>query len=196
MTGPHGRAAGTMLLLLAGFAAAVGLRVLIAGPAGPHSIGAGLVFALALGVLAGAAGVRVPSRPRVARRAVLPGLGLAALFCLPAILGRLTAADGGHRPGGTYLTWAVVVAAVAVAEEALLRGALYDAALTRYGPSAASAVAAVAFAALHVPFYGWHTVGLNLAVGLCLGVLREVTGDWTAPAVAHTAADLAAWWLR
>ncbi|GAB1694162.1 type II CAAX prenyl endopeptidase Rce1 family protein [Krasilnikovia sp. M28-CT-15] len=191
--GPRRPAAGTLPLLLAGFVAAVALRVLIVGTAGADSIRAGLAFALALGVLAVAAGVRVPLRRR---RAVLPGLALAALLCVPAALGRLTADGAAHRPGGTYLTWAAVVAVVAVAEEAFLRGALYDAVLTRHGPSAASAVGAVAFAALHVPFYGWHTVVLNVAVGLCLGVLREITGDWAAPAVAHTAADLAAWWLR
>jgi hypothetical protein len=37
---------------------------------------------------------------------------------------------------------------------------------------------------------------LDLAVGVCLGALRLYAGSATAPAVAHTLADLAGWWLR
>ncbi|GAB1642824.1 hypothetical protein KRMM14A1259_32470 [Krasilnikovia sp. MM14-A1259] len=201
--------------MLAGLGAAVGLRALIAGTATAASAPAGLAFALALGTLAAASGTRptfrdvgcrhsrsayaaisIRSLPGTTRRVLLPGLALAAVLCLPAALNRLTADTGGHRPGGSYLTWAAVVAAVAVAEEAFLRGALYDASLARYGPATATVISALAFAGLHVPFYGWHTAVLNTAVGVCLGVLREITGRWEAPAVAHTAADLAAWWLR
>jgi hypothetical protein len=51
------------------------------------------------------------------------------------------------------------------------------------------------FALIHVPLYGWHVVPLDLGVGLLLGGLRLVTGGVTAPAAAHTIADVATWWL-
>jgi membrane protease YdiL (CAAX protease family) len=92
--------------------------------------------------------------------------------------------------------WAAVVTLVAVAEELLLRGALYEALLRWRGQYTAIAVTAIAFAALHIPLYGWAVVPLDLAVGLFLGVLRTVAGSVTAPAVTHTLADLAGWWLR
>ena len=53
----------------------------------------------------------------------------------------------------------------------------------------------VAFALLHVPLYGWHVVPLDLAVGLVFAGLRLATGSAAAPAVAHSVADLATWWL-
>ena len=56
-------------------------------------------------------------------------------------------------------------------------------------------MAAIAFAALHVPLYGWHAVPLDFAVGLVLGATRLLAGTWTAPAIAHVGADLAGWWL-
>ena len=89
-----------------------------------------------------------------------------------------------------------MVTLVAVAEELLLRGALFEA-LTRWrNENTAIAVSAVAFALLHVPVYGWHVLVLDLAVGVALGVLRAVSGSVTAPAITHVVADLAGWWLR
>jgi membrane protease YdiL (CAAX protease family) len=86
--------------------------------------------------------------------------------------------------------WATVVAAVAGAEELFLRGAFFDSVTDLAGRWSAIVVAAFAFAALHVPLYGWHVVPLDLAVGIWLGALRTATGTWVAPAVAHVAADL------
>jgi membrane protease YdiL (CAAX protease family) len=88
------------------------------------------------------------------------------------------------------------VSAVAVAEEVLLRGALWEVAARRWGLPAALAVTTGAFGLLHVPLYGWDALPLDLAVGLLLGGLRLAAGGWGAPAVAHTLADLAGWWLR
>jgi membrane protease YdiL (CAAX protease family) len=85
---------------------------------------------------------------------------------------------------------------VAVAEELLLRGALFDALRRWRNPTTAIAVTAVAFAALHIPLYGWSVAPLDLAVGVFLGVLRERTGSVVAPALTHTVADLLGWWLR
>jgi hypothetical protein len=48
---------------------------------------------------------------------------------------------------------------------------------------------------MHVPLYGWHVVPLDLGVGLWLAGLRLATGGIAAPAIAHTIADLATWWL-
>ena len=56
-------------------------------------------------------------------------------------------------------------------------------------------VTSVVFALMHVPLYGWHVVPLDLGVGLWLAGLRLATGGIAAPAVAHTIADLATWWL-
>ena len=73
---------------------------------------------------------------------------------------------------------------------------MYDAVRDAAGDAAAVLVPAVAFAALHVPLYGWHVVPLDLAVGVLLGELRRSTGTAAAPAVTHVGADLAAWFLR
>jgi membrane protease YdiL (CAAX protease family) len=88
------------------------------------------------------------------------------------------------------------VVLISIAEEALLRGALMDAVIPWGGELAAVTVAAIAFALLHVPMYGWTAVPLDLAVGVWLGGLRLATGGVAAPATAHALADLAYWWLR
>lgn len=177
--------------LLIGFAAAVLLRVVVGGVGLARSVPAGLAFAAALTLLAVAAGARL----RPSRRALLAGVLGGAVLCLPPLLTRVVS-GWTPRPGGNYLGWAAVVTVVAVAEELFLRGALYDALADWRGKSAAIAVAAVAFAALHVPLYGWHVAVLDLAVGIWLGALRAITGSPTAPAAAHVVADLAGWWVR
>lgn len=169
------------------FAAAVAVRVALAGPAGASSRPAALVFAalLAGGVLAVRCGVGLT------RSSVAIGLLGGGLLAVPAL-----AHQGWSdlHPSG-YLPWAVATAVVATAEEAFLRGALF-AALDRWrGTGVAVVGAAIAFAGLHVPFYGWHAVPVDLAVGLLLGALRVWSGGWAAPAVAHVGADLVGWWL-
>jgi membrane protease YdiL (CAAX protease family) len=175
-------------VLLVAFAGAVAVRVALAGPAGARSVRGSVVFAAVLGCLAVAAGVRWSMSWRV----LAIGLGIAGVLVLPAV------AHVGVRaslPVGEFPAWAVLTTFVAGAEEAFLRGALFHAVQRRAGANAAVVVAAVAFAALHVPLYGWHVVPLDLAVGLVLGATRLVAGTWTAPAVAHIGADLAGWWL-
>jgi len=51
------------------------------------------------------------------------------------------------------------------------------------------------FALIHVPLYGWHVVPLDFGVGLWLAGLRLLSGGVAAPAIAHTIADLATYWL-
>ena len=194
---------------LIGLAAAAAVRVEVAGVTGAPSIRAGVVFAAIVAVLAAA--TRTPSRfwyrPAGNRAdswsfdtrsgAVAVGLGVigAVVLCVPAALRHAMDGTLGWSAHG-YLPWAVAVVAVASAEEALLRGSLYRAVDQRAGAVAAIALTSVAFALLHVPLYGWAVVPLDLAVGVWLGVLRAVTGSAVAPAVAHSLADLAGWWLR
>ncbi|MEZ0094920.1 lysostaphin resistance A-like protein [Streptacidiphilus sp. EB129] len=184
--------AWTTTAALGGLALAVALRVTLAGPVGAASIPAGLAFGTALTLVAVACGL---SRPTVTVRQLAWGAGAAAVMCALPAVHRL--ADGGvGEPAGVLPVWAAVVCFVAVAEELLLRGALFEAARAWRGPYAALAVSSIAFALLHVPVYGWRVLPLDLAVGCCLGALRLVTGSVTAPAAAHTLADLAGWWLR
>jgi membrane protease YdiL (CAAX protease family) len=178
-------------LLVLGFIAAVVLRILVGRPDVSGSATGGLVFAGALLLLSIMGG----ARPKVSVRAVLAGIGTGALLCFPAVLARLALSDA-HRPGGSYLRWAAVVAVVATCEELFLRGTLYDAVSRWRGAHAAIAVSAVLFALLHLPLYGPAALPLDLGIGLILGWLRERTGSAAAPAVAHVVADLAAWWLR
>jgi membrane protease YdiL (CAAX protease family) len=184
-------------LLVAVFAAAVALRVAVGGPRPATSPAAGLVFAAALAAaaLADRPGTGVRCLPSPVRRVALAVLGV-ALLCLPVLVRQAPTGLGAHRPGGGFAGWAAVVAVVAVAEEAFLRGVLYRRVEAAAGVSAAVAVTAVCFAGLHVPLYGWASVPLDLAVGLWLGWLRHAAGTWAVPAAVHTAVDLVAWWLR
>ncbi len=176
-------------LLLAGLAVAVGLRVVLAGPTLAPAVASAVLFALALLALAVMSGWR-PSRP--SRAAIATGIaGGLVLLVLPVLI----------HPGGPYLRlgqaaplplWVAVTVLVATGEEALLRGALFDAVPSRT-LLVPALLSTVAFALLHVPLYGWHVVPLDLAVGLWLSGLRIVTGGAAAPAVAHVVADLGTW---
>jgi membrane protease YdiL (CAAX protease family) len=178
------------LLLVAGFAAAVLIRVVVGGVGVAQSPTGGVLFGSCLVALCWSARLRVP----VSWRAVGLGLAGAAVLCLPVVVFR---PDRPLAGVAGFAGWAVVVTFVAAAEELFLRGALYDAVLAAARrPDLAIVVSAVAFALLHVPLYGWHVVPLDLAVGLLLGELRRRAGTPAAPAVAHVVADLAGWFLR
>lgn len=191
MTSPvRSRVAGDpTLALLVTFAAAVAIRVALAGPAGARSVGASLTFAVLLGAVVAVS--RLP-RPRFDARVHVVGVVTLAALAVPAVL-----RVGIHAslPVTDLPAWTLLTAVVATAEEAFLRGALFDAVARRRGADAAVVVAAVAFALLHVPFYGWSSLPLDLAVGIALGAARLVGGSWTAPAIAHVGADLVGWWV-
>jgi membrane protease YdiL (CAAX protease family) len=178
------------LALLAGLAFATAIRLLVGGPGAGRSPWAGLVFAAGLAALSFAAG----TRGRLSRRAVAVGAAGGLALCLPAVIVRLF-----HHPGGLgwtgYPAWALTIAIVATTEEYFFRGALFDNSGRWLGQTGAVLLPAAAFALMHVPFYGWRVLPLDLAVGVWLGALRLVARSWTAPAVAHTSADLVSWWL-
>lgn len=177
--------------LLVGFGSAVVLRAAIGGHYVAQSTAAGLVFAGCLLLLSLFSWPHLTST----RRTVVSGLAGGVFLCLPALLFRLAGADA-HPPSGNYLGWALMVGVVALAEELFLRGTLFDAVRSLRGDVWAIIVCALAFAALHIPLYGWRAVPLDVAVGLWLGALRTYSGSWVAPGIAHIAADLAAWFIR
>jgi membrane protease YdiL (CAAX protease family) len=184
----------TPYVALVGLAAAVALRVQLAGTAGSRSEVAAIWFAVVLGFVALVTQqAHVP--PGRVTRGVFAGLVGAAVLCIPAAI-RHVALGGIVAPTDGYTRWAVFVVIVAVAEEALLRGSLFRAVEQRGGTALAIAVTSVAFGLLHAPVYGWGVVPLDIAVGVWLGTLRAVTGTVAAPAVAHAVADLVGWWLR
>jgi membrane protease YdiL (CAAX protease family) len=186
------RDAAVLGLGLIGLALAVTIRVRVAGSDGARSVPAGIVFGLILFAIAAAGGLE---RPTWRWSSLAWGMGGAAALCLAPFWRRL-GHDGVSGAAHQFTVWAVVVTMVAVAEEVLLRGSLFEAAVRYRGENAAIAVSAVAFALLHVPVYGWSVLPLDLAVGVALGVLRVLAGSVTAPALTHVVADLAGWWLR
>jgi membrane protease YdiL (CAAX protease family) len=179
------------VLGMAGLAMAVLLRVRVAGAAGPQSVVGGLMFGIVLVVLAGCVGL---TRPSLGVRALVLGVAGAVVLCLPPLVHKLAA--GSALPAAPGAEWVAVVGLVAVAEELLLRGALYERVKRSRGEAVAIGATAVAFAVLHVPLYGWHVVALDLAVGVWLGAVRAVAGSVSSAAIAHTLADLAGWWLQ
>jgi membrane protease YdiL (CAAX protease family) len=183
-----------VLVLLAGLGGAMVVRPVLAPPAGVRSAPAGLVFGMLLIALAVAAGPRLLS-PGPPRLQLTAGLAGAVVLCVVPLVVHLRT-PGGALPAAELPRWATTVTAVAVAEEVLLRGALWSAAERWCGTTAALLTTTVAFGLLHVPLYGWSVLPLDLGVGLLLGGLRMASGGWGAPAVAHTVADLAGWWLR
>lgn len=172
-------------LLLVGLAAAILIRNAIGGAGVARSAPAGLVFAA---LLMGLTLLVSPRRPNARRRlghrslqrrpsparAVGIGLAGAVVLCVPAAAAIvLEGRDFPARPADAFLGWAAVVTVVATAEEVFLRGALYRL-LERFGLAVAIGVPAVAFAALHLPLYGWGALPLDFAVGVWLGALRAV----------------------
>lgn len=177
------------LVTLAALALAVLLRVEVAGVQGAASAVAGLSFGTVLVGIAAGVGLRLPRPTR--RDLPVAVLGTLALCAAPALRAGLHTVSW---PGFGW--WAVVAGFVAVAEELLLRGALFDLLIRAHGPAAAVVVTAVAFGLLHVPVYGVRALPLDLGVGVVLGVLRLIGGTVWAPAVCHTLTDLAGWVLR
>ncbi len=119
-------------------------------------------------------------------------VGATMLIVLPRLLHPDAPSLVGMRPE-PYLLWVAITFAVAVSEEWLIRGVLFDALELRSGTVIAVALTSVVFALMHVPLYGWNVVPIDLAAGVWLAGLRLTSGGITAPAIAHVIADLATW---
>lgn len=185
-------AAGRTVRLAGGLTVAVVVRAAMNGTAAPSAFLAGTVFGLGLIGLAAWAGWRA-RRPGIGA----VGLGIVgglALVMLPAIARPDVGPAIGIHPE-PFVAWAAVTVLVAVGEEVILRGVLFDSLRAAIGVPATVAMTSLAFALLHVPLYGWHVVQLDLAVGLWLAGLRLLSRGVAAPAIAHALADLATWWL-
>jgi len=120
------------------------------------------------------------------------GAGLLAPSALLHLAGRAQFAPP-HPPG--FAGWAMTVTLVAFSQEALLRGVIQPQLRRIIGPTAAIALAAVLFALIHVPAYGWPAIPLDLGVGVLLGLLRETSGSVAACGLAHAIADIGWWWI-
>jgi len=153
-----------------------------------------VAFVAALGLAAARSGWRpAPPTGRATKRALGWGLvGGAVLVAGPAL--RAGSPVPGRGAAG-FAPWGLAVALVVCAEEAFLRGALWQACQRWGGGAAALVVTTGGFALIHVPLYGWGALPLDTAVGLALGGLRMASGSVAAPAVAHLVADWAGWWL-
>lgn len=144
----------------------------------------------------------VPARPaatapagigRVGTWIAAAALGIGALL----IAGRLPGVFGiVARPAGLAIPRArpeaVVVSVIAaVSEEIFFRRLLYGWLLT-WGTASAVCGSALAFAAVHVPVYGFAVLPIDAAAGLLLGWQRWMTGGWSASALTHSMANLIA----
>ena len=156
----------------------------------------GILLALWSGAhLTGA--VRDPVDLDLSARSLLWGATVAMLLLAPGLWLRAS----GHPTRldlfgmGFYLPLVPALLWIAPAEELFLRGLLQPVIRRVAGPAGAITLVAVLFAAIHLPAYGWTAMPLDLGVGLLLGWLREELRSVTACVVAHTLADLGAWFL-
>jgi membrane protease YdiL (CAAX protease family) len=112
-----------------------------------------------------------------------------ALGAGAALAARLLAGPA-VAPAATVLALLFGIVA-AVAEEAFFRRFLY-ARLEGGGVVAAMAGAALLFAVIHVPAYGWGAFPVDLAAGLLFSWQRWASGSWLAPASTHVLANVLA----
>ncbi len=194
MTASAVRPAGGIVrpaLILVGLAAIVGLRWALTTRGAAGAVTIGLIFGA--GLLA--AGLGGGWRPRPERRSsYVVGAAGGAVLIVVAVVTRSGQLPW-LAPSAAFAPWAAVTILVASAEELVLRGALFDDLDGSLGTLGAVVVTSLVFALMHVPLYGWQVVPLDLGVGLWLAGLRLATGGIAAPAVAHSIADLATWWL-
>ncbi len=191
------RKSGRSSLLFGVIALATCLRVAVAGTEGPISLPGGILFA-ALLLLGAASGglLRRPSGRSRSKWIHTTGIGIvgaAGLIIGPLLVVGFHPSEQSHAEN--WPVWAGAVTLIAVAEELMIRGALFRAVADSTGNILALGVTTVVFALVHVPFYGWHVMPLDLAVGLWLGGLRLWSNNAAAPAITHALADLSAWWL-
>ena len=121
-------------------------------------------------------------------------LGLVAMLIAARLPGLLGIAPHGAGRIVVRAAPAAVAASVvaAVAEEAFFRRLVYGWLASSWGTAAAICGSAVAFAAIHVPVYGFAVLPIDTAAGLLLGWQRWMTGGWSASGLTHVAANLIA----
>jgi membrane protease YdiL (CAAX protease family) len=124
-----------------------------------------------------------------APRAAAAGVAVGALLVAPVAL--LAVPSGRGLPG--LLPWASATALVATLEEAVVRGRLQRLWAESAGVVPGLAGSALVFALMHLPAYGLAAQPVDLAVGLALAGLRQVTGRTFSCALAHTLADWGGW---
>jgi membrane protease YdiL (CAAX protease family) len=163
---------------------AAGLGFLLLRPqvaAVPHGRVALAGGYLALALAAGLA--RRPVDPHPLGWPPVLGVGLAAVAGVALAVRPV--------PAGATAAGAVLLSLLAaVAEEALFRQALYRALLTRHGAALAVVGGALAFAVVHVPFYGMAAFPVDFGAGLLFGWQRWASGRLSVPAATHAAANL------
>ena len=135
--------------------------------------------------------------PVPAGRLPLPAWRVAAtalvLGCAAFVVGRVAMGGPGAEAWAAPLLVRSLVlnSLAAVAEEAFFRRLVYGL-LERWGPAAAVAGSAAAFAVVHVTVWGWWVLPLDLAAGLLLSWQRATSGRWTVPAATHVLANVLA----
>ncbi len=178
-------------VIVAGLGMVVAVRWAATVSGAGDGIAIGLVFGVSLAIVALSSGRLIwAANPS----SIALGLAVGGALVGLAMVSRGPIAVPVAAPSA-FGAWALVTILVAVTEEAVLRGALFDA-IEDVGGAAVSVVAtSLVFGLIHVPLYGWHVLPLDIGVGLALAGLRLITGGIAAPAAAHAIADLATWWL-
>jgi membrane protease YdiL (CAAX protease family) len=191
------------LAIAVSVAAALYVRVAVAAAGGvppTSSLPAAALFALLLFGLAAATrearaagtGLR---RGSVMRNVAVGAVGGALLVAIAVVLPALPVRVWPRPSAGQVAPWTLLVVCIAVAEEWVFRGGLFDALARARGAVVAALVCAMLFAAVHVPLYGLRALPLDVGAGLWLGGLRMLTGGVAAPAAAHAVADCGVWLL-
>ena len=188
-----GRAAAQLAVLVTALAGVTLVRAAINGTTVASAFAAGALFGATL--LAAAALASQPLQlHRPSARAIAVGIaGGAAILAIPLAVHTIAAVPGTQPQ--PFAIWAAVTCLVATGEEVMLRGAIFDRARAASGLVSAGVLTSALFALMHVPLYGWGVVPVDFGAGLVLCGLRLLSGGIAAPAIAHTIADLATWWL-
>ena len=121
-------------------------------------------------------------------------IGLVAMLIAGRLPGLLGMAPHGAGRILVRAAPAAVAASVvaAVAEEIFFRRLVYGWLASSWGAAVAICGSALAFAAIHVPVYGFAVLPIDTAAGLLLGWQRWITGGWSASGLTHVAANLIA----
>ena len=161
-------------------------------------------WAVLVTAVVGIVGLLAPLRAPSESRALHPtsatnwliavALGLLAMLIAARLPGLLGMAPHGAGRIVVRAAPAAVAASVAaaVAEEVFFRRLVYGWLASSWGAAVAICGSAVAFAAVHVPVYGFAVLPIDTAAGLLLGWQRWMTGGWSASGLTHVAANLIA----